>query len=112
MSKNIVAGIQQHVEKGVLGLGIVFLGTILWLYFIHSPNRVRFENSELGPHELTQAIEAGTQRLSASIRDARPASFVLDSSVQRLADGFQHGIFAPNARERVVALKETLRLPS
>ncbi len=92
--QRILSLLEEHVEKGVLGLAALFLVAMVWMYLIRTPNRVEFAGRALGPRELAQAVYEEAKSLESRLRTARGK----EPEVERFADELralhERGIFA------------------
>ena len=61
MTSRWLSLLEAHIEKGILGLAAAGLLFMLWAYGINSPNKVKYQNGELGPRELAEAIKDASQ---------------------------------------------------
>jgi hypothetical protein len=89
--------IEQHLEKGVLGLAVLYLLAMLYMFLIRSPNKVEYGGQQVGPRELAAAIEQDVQSLRRAVDNApKPATDVPNYSVT-LRSEHEQGIFANTA---------------
>lgn len=99
---------ETHVEKGVLGLGALFLLVMLWFYVIQSPNTVNYQDQEFGPRELLVAIKEDADDLQRRISGVDTDDPVVEKFSDKLKQHHAAGIFA-TASEDEPALAGTLR---
>ncbi|MEP0846509.1 MAG: hypothetical protein HRF50_06755 [Phycisphaerae bacterium] len=92
---NVLALIEQHVEKGVLGLAAAFAAVSAYLFLLQSPNTVSYQGATVGPRELHDRILAEARNLEEQMRTAKPP----EVSVEKLSDQIRKrhaaGIFEP-----------------
>jgi hypothetical protein len=89
--------IEQHLEKGVLGLAVLYLLAMFYMFLIRSPNKVDYGGQQVGPRELAAAMEQDVQSLRRAIDNApQPATDVPNYSVALRAE-HEQGIFANTA---------------
>lgn len=73
MNKNFLGLLEAHVEKIVLGISVVGLGTMVYLFGIGSPNKVSFGNAgELAPADLSPRILDEAKGLQSAMARAAP----------------------------------------
>lgn len=68
--QKILATIEQHAEKGVLGLCAVVLLWAGWSYLLSSPNRIAFDGAQVGPADLNTRIRDAATSLDAVVQRA------------------------------------------
>ena len=64
--------LEAHIEKGILGLAVLFAGAMVWMFLIQSPNTVTYQNKDCGPRELFEAIKSEADSLDRAVRGAEP----------------------------------------
>lgn len=101
--------LETHVEKGILGLAAAFLLFMLWAYLIRSPNKVPYNNQDLGPRQLAEAIQRDADALEQRIRSATADDPKVDEFSENLKKQHAEGIFAA-APDRGPRLDPELRL--
>jgi hypothetical protein len=106
--------IEQHLEKGVLGLAVLYLLAMFYMFLIRSPNKVDYGGQQVGPRELAAAMEQDVQSLRRAIDNApQPATDVPNYSVALRAE-HEQGIFANTALPKRLprATSFGVRIPS
>lgn len=90
----ILAMLEEHVEKGILGLAVLFLVAMVWMYLVRSPNRIEFQGRELGPRELAQAVYEEAQGLENRLRGATAPEPQVEKFAERLRALHERGVLA------------------
>ena len=90
--------LEAHVEKGVLGLTVLFMAYMLWAYLIQSPYTVKYNGSELGPRELMEAVKRDADGLDARMRSASAGDVTKENFSDKLNAQHSAGIFADAAK--------------
>ncbi|GEM_PF-1045556 len=85
--------LEQHVEKGLLGLAGVFLLSMIVYHLVLEPNRIEFGGQKLGPRELDEAILRQAETLQRAIQTAQPVKADLPAYSRHLEQSFKAGIF-------------------
>ena len=92
-----VSLIEQHLEKGVLGLAALFT-VVLGVYYLGlEPNKVEFGGQKLGPRELDEAILKKAEDLQRAVQNAKPNKSTVSQSARQLQERFQEGLFGTGA---------------
>lgn len=92
-SKGSINIVEQHVEKGVLGLAALALVGVAVFYFGLSPNRVEYQGRSLGPGELDDAIAEQANQLDQAIKNAKPKPIEVPEFAGAVRTEFESGIF-------------------
>ncbi len=90
----ILAMLEEHVEKGILALSVLFLVAMVWMYLVRSPNRIEFQGRELGPRELAQAVYEEAQSLQNRLRSATAPEPQVEKFADRLRTLHEQGVLA------------------
>ncbi|MBI5865892.1 MAG: hypothetical protein HZB38_15595 [Planctomycetes bacterium] len=93
-AKNILALIEAHIEKGIIGLAVVFGGLMIWWYGLGTPNKVDFGGQSYGPHELAPAILDSAKSLKTAMDNASAEDPKPQGSSDKLIKRHNEGIFA------------------
>ena len=88
-----VSFIELHVEKGVLGLAILFMAFMAARYLVLEPNKVEFGGEKLGPRELDEALVRQADGLSKAVQQAAPKKPDVPEFAKQLEDGLKNGLF-------------------
>jgi len=105
--------LETHIEKGILGLAVLCLGAMLWMYLINSPNKVPYGGKEQGPGDLMTAIKSDADGLEARLRNADvPDPEKIKKYSDQLKDQHNAGIFARAPEDAAPPLPKSLPLAS
>lgn len=100
MKKGAISLIELHLEKGVLGLTVLWLIFVGVRYLVLEPNKIEFGGERLGPAELDEAIQRRAEELQRAVRSAQPKAEPVPNFSQELEQGFNAGVLGastPNA---------------
>lgn len=100
MKKGAISLIELHLEKGVLGLTVLWLIFVGVRYLVLEPNKIEFGSERLGPAELDEAIQRRAEELQRAVRSAQPKAEPVPNFSQELEQGFNAGVLGastPNA---------------
>lgn len=103
--KGIIALLEQHVEKFVLGLCALFVGYTAWVYLFGTPHTVDFQGAKVAPRELGDRVLAEARALDQRMRSAEPPAMPSERPSERLRKEFAAGLFAP-VEDRVPLARE------
>ncbi len=92
--KGSVSFIELHVEKGVLGLAVLFMVFLAARYLILEPNKIDLGGEKLGPRELDEAILRKADELSKAVEKAKPEKPPVPEFARQLEDSVKYGLFA------------------
>lgn len=92
--KAILAAVEKHIEKGIIGIAAIFLVAMIWLYGINTPNKVSFNGAEHGPRDLNQTVLESARQLESAMRTAKADEVKQQSSARKLVDAHNEGIYA------------------
>lgn len=108
--KGSVSFIEQHVEKGVLGIAVLFMLGLGVFFLGLGPNKVEYGGQKVTPRELDEAILRQAQGVQQAYKNAQPKAEPVPTYAAKLRQQFEAGIFGtdpnlpPLPRElRVVA---------
>lgn len=88
--------IQLHLEKLVLGLGVLFLLAVVYLYVISSPYKASIANREVAPSEVAPLIEQKVNELQGRLdRDDFDTSQILGEARPQDAEAFREFVENP-----------------
>lgn len=88
-----LALIEQHIEKGVLGLAGVFAAISAYFFLLQSPNTVSYQGAQVGPRELHDRILAEARNLEEQMRTAKPPEVPVEKLSDQIRKRFAAGIF-------------------
>jgi hypothetical protein len=91
--KGSVSFVELHVEKGVLGLAVLFAVFLAVRYLILEPNKVEFGGEKLGPSQLDEALVHKADDLARAVQNAQPAKAPVAEYAKQLEDGVKSGLF-------------------
>jgi hypothetical protein len=103
-AKGSVSVVEQHIEKGLLGLGVLFLLFLGVRYFVMEPHTIEFENKQIGPRELEQALVQKADNLRRTIATKEPSEEKVQSFVTQLEEQFTKPIW----EDKAAAVPETV----
>jgi hypothetical protein len=108
--KGSISFVEQHLEKGVLGIaGLFVLG--VGVYFLGlGPNKVDFNGQKVGPRELDDAILRQGQELKRTIETKKPQKEDVPAFATELRQQFEAGIFG--AADKGPAVPRELPVPA
>jgi len=86
--------VEQHLEKGLLGLATLFMLFVAVRYLGMEPNKVEFGGERLGPAELDEAILRRAEDLQRAVRSVQPKSEPVPDYAAQLQRRFTGGLFA------------------
>ncbi len=109
MKKGAISLIELHLEKGVLGLTVVWLIFVGVRYLVLEPNKIEFGSERLGPAELDEAIQRRAEELQRAVRSAQPKAEPVPNFSQELEQGFNAGVLG-GATQNAPPLPSTLRV--
>ena len=112
MGKKLIEMLEAHLEKGILGVGVLFMAYMLWAYILGSPNTVDFNGKKLQPRELSSTIAQAAKGLDSAIKGQKADPPVVEKFSERLTSSFSEGIFAREDRPDAPPLPAELRLAS
>ncbi|HQL55821.1 MAG TPA: hypothetical protein PLQ87_14020, partial [Phycisphaerae bacterium] len=70
--KGSLSFVELHLEKGILGLAVLFT-LFLGVYYLGlEPNKVEFDGQALGPRELDEAIQRKAEDLKRAVGSIQP----------------------------------------
>ncbi|RMF77800.1 MAG: hypothetical protein D6744_10925 [Planctomycetota bacterium] len=95
MGNKIIALLEAHIEKIVLGACALFMLWMMWSYLIGTPHTIEYGGRELKPGELYEVVKAEADRLESAIRNAEPPESEFEPFAARLRQGQQTSILAP-----------------
>lgn len=93
-SNNILQLIETHVEKGLLGLAVLFALGLAGYYLVLGPNRIEYNGTQVGPDEIDEAVAQQAERLRTAYRNAEPQLPAVPAYAGQLQASFSAGIFA------------------
>ena len=82
--------VEQHVEKGVVGLAAAFLVGLGVYYFIMEPNKIEYGGEQLGPRELDQTILREAERLREAVKRVQPKPWEVEDYADQLDRQFKN----------------------
>lgn len=109
MKKGAISLIELHLEKGVLGLTVLWLIFVGVRYLVLEPNKIEFGSERLGPAELDEAIQRRAEELQRAVRSAQPKAEPVPNYSQELEQGFNAGVLGA-APANAPPLPSTLRV--
>lgn len=109
MKKGAISLIELHLEKGVLGLTVLWLIFVGVRYLVLEPNKIEFGSERLGPAELDEAIQRRAEELQRAVRGAQPKAEPVPNFSQELEQGFNAGVLGA-ATPNALPLPSTLRV--
>ena len=83
--------LEMHIEKGILGMAVLFAGAMVWMYLMQSPNTTSYHGKDYGPRELFEAIKADADKLDRAVRNAKPEQSKLETYSDKLQKTFNEG---------------------
>jgi hypothetical protein len=86
--------VEQHLEKGVLGLSVLLMLALAVRYLGMEPNKVQFDGQALGPGELDEAIHRRAETLQRVVANAKPSVTPVPAYAEQLRQRFESGILA------------------
>lgn len=93
-SNNVLQTIETHVEKGILGLAVLFALGLAGYCLVIGPNQVEYNGTWLGPDEVDEAVAEQAKRLETAYRNAEPQLPTVPAYAGQLQSSFSAGIFA------------------
>jgi len=102
MAKKNVNIVEQHVEKVVLGIAVLFLLAVIFMYLVGSPNSVDFEGKSFGPSQIDLEVRQKAERLAGPSKLGRTTPMASDEIpvpnwAERLNASFVEGVVKSNA---------------
>ena len=94
MVNKIIALLEAHVEKIVLGACGLFMLGMMWLYLIGTPNTKEFAGRELAPGEVYETVKAEADKLDRAIRQAAPEVAEFEPFATRLRESQETSVLA------------------
>jgi hypothetical protein len=94
-----VSFIELHLEKGLLGLAVLFMGFMAVRFLILEPNKIDFGGQQLSPRELDEALLRKADELSKAVQQAKPEKPPVPESAKLLAESVKQGLFSTNEGE-------------
>jgi hypothetical protein len=91
--KGSISFIELHLDKGVLGLAVLFAVFLAVRYLILEPNKVEFAGEKLGPSQLDDALVRRADDLARAVQNAQPAKTPVEEYAKQLEDGVKAGLF-------------------
>ena len=94
MSKGSLNILEMHVEKIILGASGAFLLAMLWIYLIGTPSTIEYNNQQVSPRQLDEALLAHAQNLDRGVRNAQATKSPEVHFSAELSKHHKAGIFA------------------
>jgi hypothetical protein len=107
--KGSLSFVEQHLEKGLLGLGVLALLGAAVYFMVLEPNRVDFGGTKLGPRDLDEAVRRKAGELEQARRNAQPPTVEVPAYSKQLREKFEGGLFTVEDGN-APALPETLKV--
>ncbi len=107
-SKGSISVVEQHVEKGILGLAALALVGVAVYFFGLNPNRIEYMGKQLGPAELDDAISEQASGLETAVKNAKPKPAVVPEFATALRTEFESGIFKSDPNRNGPAVRPEL----
>ncbi len=101
--------VEQHVEKGAVGLAAAFLIGLCVYYFIMEPNKIEYGGQQLGPRELDQTILREAEQLRDAIKRAQAKPWEVANYADQLDRQFKTSLFQAESPD-VPGLKQQLAI--
>lgn len=92
---NLLALLETHVEKIILGVAGLFALWLAYSYLINTPNTRQFEGQALKPDKLNDAILTSAKKLENAVKNAKADETPVENSSQQLKQRFMAGILGP-----------------
>ncbi len=107
--KGSLSFVELHLEKGLLGLGVLALLGAAVYFMVLEPNRVEFGGTKLGPRDLDEAVRRKAGELEQARRNAQPPAVEVPAYSKQLREKFEGGLFAVED-SNAPALPRTLKV--
>ncbi|MGD8453765.1 MAG: hypothetical protein PVJ57_18280 [Phycisphaerae bacterium] len=101
--KGPVSIVEMHVEKAALGLGVLALAAMAFLYLVRSPNVIEYNGTEVGADDIDQAIRQAAEGLDAAVRNAKPPAVEVPKYAEILREQHDAGILGTEGATPAVA---------
>jgi len=95
--KGSLSFVELHLEKGILGLAVLFT-LFLGVYYLGlEPNKVEFDGQALGPRELDEAIQRKAEDLKRAVGSIQPKTEPVPQYARVLEQSFEKGLWTDDA---------------
>ncbi len=94
MVNKIIAFLETHVEKIVLGGAVAFVLYLAWGFLISTPHTTKIDGTEVTPGEISEKVLASARTLDAAVKSAKSEPVNVDDYAKELRERQQQGIFA------------------